>query len=262
MIGSERLERLNDNAEGPCVFERREGRNFRGTQLGWDAAERVRQTAVQLESPSWRGTMVAPDSIGQSRHEEVSMSFDVRALTLAGKLVFLAILLSILVAILFGSFSLILPAHQWTVWRVPILIAAGGAVALTIAWPSYSRLRPWVMDNLAAVLSLASAIPGIGIALLFAYGLGLQIAEHRGSVDSLIYKMTNPMALWYYLCFAMIPVVPGAVSLWIVRRRLLEVGRVSLAGMAARFSKLGLGLSATIGAGVAVAALCRRVMWP
>jgi hypothetical protein len=32
--------------------------------------------------------------------------------------------------------------------------------------------------------------------------------------------------------------------------------------MATRFSKLGLGLSATIGAAAAVAALCRRVMWP
>jgi len=206
--------------------------------------------------------MVAPDSVAESRHEEVPMSFDAQALTRAGKLVIPAILLSILAAILFGSFSLILPAHQWTVWRIPILIAAGGAVALMIAWPSYSTLRPWVMDSLAAMLSLASAIPGIGITLLFVYGLGLRIAEHRGSVESFIYEMTNPMALWLYLYFAIIPVLPGAVGLWIARRRLRDVGRVSLAGMAARFSKLGLGLSAMLGAVVAVAALCRRVMWP
>jgi hypothetical protein len=206
--------------------------------------------------------MVAPDSTAQTRHEELLMSHAAQALTRAGKLAFAVILLSILVAILFGSFSLILPLHHWTVWRVPILIAAGGGVAMMIAWPSYSTLRPWVMDSLAAVLSLASAIPGIGITLLFAYGLGLQIAEHRGSVESFIYEMTNPMALWQRLYFAIIPVVPGAVGLWIARRRLRDVGRVSLAGMAARFSKLGLGLSAMIVAAVAVAALSRRVMWP
>jgi hypothetical protein len=192
------------------------------------------------------------------------MSFDAQALTRAGKLVFPAILLSILVTILFGSFILILPPHhQWTtIWRVPILIAAAGAVALIIAGPPYSTVRPWVIDGLAAVLGLASAISGIGITLLFAYGLELQIAEYRGSVDSFIYQMTNPMALWYLLCVAIIPVLPGAFGLWIARKRLREVGRVSLAGMASRFSKLGLGLSAMLGVAIAVAALYRRAMWP
>ena len=193
------------------------------------------------------------------------MSFDAQALTRAGKLVIPAILLSILVTIVFGSFILILPAqhHQWTtIWRVPILIAAAGALALIIAGPPYSTMRPWVMDGLAAVLSLASAISGIGITLLFAYGLELQIAEYRGSVDSFIYQMTNPIALWYLLCFAIIPVLPGAAGLWIARTRLRKVGRVSLAGMASRFSKLGLGLSAILGVTIAVAALYRRAMWP
>jgi hypothetical protein len=206
--------------------------------------------------------MVAPDSIAQSRHEEVPMSFDAQILTRAGKLVFSAILPSILVAILFVSFSLILPGHQWTPWRVPILIAAGGAVALMIAWASYSTMRPWVMDGLAAVLSLSSAIPGIGITLLLAYGVGLHIAENKGSAESLMYQMTDPRTLWLLLYFAIIPTVPGAIGVWIARRRLREVGRVSLAGMATRFSKLGLGLSAMIVAVAAVAALCRRVMWP
>ena len=138
------------------------------------------------------------------------MSLDAQALTRAGKLVFRAILLSILVAILFGSFSLVLPPHQWTVWRVPILIAAAGAVALMIAGPSYSTMRPWVMDGLAAVLSLASAISGIGITLLFAYGLELQIAEYRGSVDSFIYQMTNPMARLVPSVLCDNPRLPGA----------------------------------------------------
>jgi hypothetical protein len=193
------------------------------------------------------------------------MSFDAQALTRAGKLVFPALLLSIFVAILFGSFILMLPPqhHEWTtIWRVPIVIAAAGALALIVARPRYPTMRPLLMDGLAAVLSVASAISGIGVTLLFAYGLELQIAEYRGSVDSFIYQMTNPMALWYLLFFAIIPVLPGAVGLWIARKRLREVGRVSLAGMASRFSKLGLGLSAMLGVTIAVAALYRRAMWP
>ena len=118
------------------------------------------------------------------------------------------------------------------------------------------------MDGLAALLSLASAISGIGITILFAYGLGLRIAEYRGSVDSFVYQMTHPMALGFFLSFAIIPVFPGAFGVWIARKRLKEVGRVSLAGVASRFSKLGLGLSAMLGVTIAVAAVYRRVMWP
>ena len=190
------------------------------------------------------------------------MSYDARALSRAGMLVFPVLLLSILVAILFGSFSLILPTQQWTAWRVPILIAAGGGVAVMIVWGSFSRTRPWIMDGLAAVLGLASAITGIGITLLIAYGLSLHIAEHKGSGRSLMYQMTNPMVLWQLLYFAIIPAVPGAVGLWIARIRSRQTGRVSLAAMAVRFSKLGLGLSLMIVAVVAVAALGRWAMWP
>jgi hypothetical protein len=190
------------------------------------------------------------------------MPFDAKSLSRARKLAISSALLIILAAILFGSFSLILPPNHWTVWRLPSLLAAGGAVALMIAWPSRSFMRPWIMDGLAAVLSLTSVIPAIGVTLLIAYGLSLQIAEHKGSTDSLIYRMTEPVILWQLLRFAIIPVVPGVIGLWIARRRLRAAGRVSLAGMAARFSTLGLGLSAMIGAMVVVAELCRRVMWP
>ena len=180
----------------------------------------------------------------------------------AGKLVFATILLSILVAILFGSFSLILPLHRWTIWRVPILTAAGITVTLLIAWANYSSVRPWIIDGLAAVLGLTSAILGIALTLLIAYGLNLQIAEHKGSRDSFVYQMTNSAVLLLLLCYAMIPAVPGAVGLSIVRRRLREVRRTSLAGAAGRFSTLGLGLSAMIVVMVAFAALNRRVTWP
>ena len=106
---------------------------------------------------------------------------------------------------------------------------------------------------LAAVLSLGSVIPGIGVTLLIAYGLSLHIAEHQGSGESLMYQMTDPIVLWELLYFAIIPAVPGLVGLWIARRRFRDAGRVSLAGMAARFSGLGLGLSVMIGAMVGVA---------
>jgi hypothetical protein len=190
------------------------------------------------------------------------MSYVVQALDRGGKLVVPIILLSILLTILFGSLSLLLPLHQWTEWRVPILIAAGGAVAAMTAWSSCAPMRLWFMNGLAVVLGLTSATLGIAITLLIAYGLSLQIAEHTGSRDSFVYQMTNPMALCYILCFASIPVVPGVVGVWIAGRQLREAGRLSLAGMAVRFSKLGLGLSSMIGVVVVFAALCRRAMWP
>ena len=180
----------------------------------------------------------------------------------AGKLVFAVILLSILVAILFGSFSLILPHHQWTVWGVTILTTAGITVTLLIAWANYSAVRNWIVDGSAAVLGLTSAILGIALTLLIAYGLNLRIGEHKGSRDSFVYQVTDPAALWLLLYCAIFPAVPGTVGLWIARRRSREAGRLSLPGTSARFSTLGLGLSAMIGVMVAVAALYRRVTWP
>jgi hypothetical protein len=189
------------------------------------------------------------------------MSYAAQALDRAGKLMVPIILLPILVAILFGSFSLMLPLHKWTAWQVPIGFTAGGAVILLIALASYPAARPGLMNGLAAMLGLTSATLGIAVTLLIAYGLSLQIAENTGSRDSFVYQMTNPIALWYFMYFASIPAVPGVVGLWIARRRSREAGRVSLAGMAVRFSKLGLGLSSMIGAVVAVAALCRWAIW-
>jgi hypothetical protein len=190
------------------------------------------------------------------------MSYAARVVNRAGKLVFAVSLISILVAILFCSFTLILPHHQGTVWRIPISVAAGGVAILLIAWARYPAGRPSIMDGLAAVLGLTSATLGIAIALLIAYGLSLHIAEHTGSRDSFVYQMTNPVLLRVVAYFALIPAVPGAVGIWIVRRRRREVGRVSLSGTATRFSTLGLSLSAMIGVMVAVAALYRLVTWP
>ena len=164
------------------------------------------------------------DSIAQSRREKTPMSYAAQVVVnRAGKLVLAVILLSILVAILFCALSLILPLHQWTVGRVPIRIAAGGAVTLLIAWAKYPEARPWIMDGLAAVLGLTSATLGIAITLLIAYGLNLQISEHIGSRNNFVYQMTSPMILWQVVYFALVPAVPGAVGHWIVRRRRREV---------------------------------------
>ena len=190
------------------------------------------------------------------------MSHAAQVVNRAGKLMFAVILVSILAAILFGSFGLILPDHQWTVWRVPILTTAGITVTLLIAGANNAAARSWIIDGLAAVLGLTSAVLGIAITLLIAYGLNLHITEHTGSRDSLVYQMTDSAILWYLLCCAFVPTLPGAVGVWIARRRLREAGRTSLPGMAVRFSTLGLGLSAMIGVMVAVAALYRRVTWP
>ncbi len=190
------------------------------------------------------------------------MSHAVQALNQAGKLVFAVGLLAILAAVLFVSFSFILPPTHWLIWRLPISIAAGGAVVLMIAWAYFSTARSWIMDGLAAVLGLASAISGMAVTLLIIYGIGLNFAEHKGSRDSFIYVMTDPAVLTLILLFALIPAVPGGLGLWIARARSRQAGRVSLAAMAARFSTLAVSLSAMMGAVAIVGALVRRVMWP
>ena len=175
----------------------------------------------------------------------------------AQSLAILVILLSILAAILFGLFSLILPAHPLTVWRIPVLIAAVGVAALAKMCAPYSSVQSWVTDGLAAVFGLASAVLGIGISLLIAYGISLHIAENTGTAESLIYELTSPAALAYFSCYAIIAAVPGLVGLYIVQRRSQSpaVSRALLAAMAARFSKLGLSLSAVVGLTIVVGAL-------
>ena len=153
-------------------------------------------------------------------------------------------LLPLLAAMLFGLFSFILPWHQWTVWRVPILIATAGVVALLIVWPFRQPMRAGMLDGLATILGLASAVPGVAISVLIAFGLSLHVAENQYSVQSLIYQLTHPTMLKQILGFALVPVVPGVIGLWLARRR--ATTRTSLVAMAARFSTLGLSLSGLI----------------
>jgi hypothetical protein len=189
------------------------------------------------------------------------MCCDARSFMLASKLAVSSLLVAILAAILFGSFSVIMPRNHLTIWSVPALIGAGGAVALMIVWPFRSARRVWIMDALAAVLGLTSVVLGIGIALLITYGLILHISEHQGSTQSLMFRLTQPGFLRELLCFAIIPAVPGAMGLWLARRRAQVTGRASLVAMAGRFSLLGLSLSALVGLVATVAAIYRWVIW-
>ena len=190
------------------------------------------------------------------------MESDARSVAPATRLAISTLLLMILVTTLFGSFSLMMPVHHWTVWRVPALIGAGGLVALMIAWPSRSGSRPWIMDGLVAVLGLTSAVTGIGIVILIAFGLALHVSENQESTQGLVFRSTDPGLLRHLLLWASIPAVPGAIGLWIARKRTQTQGRTSLAAMAARYALLGLSLAGLVGLVAAFAAAYRWAMWP
>jgi hypothetical protein len=169
-------------------------------------------------------------------------------------------LLPVLAAILFGLFGFILLPNRWSVWTIPALIAAGGAVAILVACPFRQPLRAGVLDALAVTLALASVVPSLAITLLMAYGVARELAENRNSTHSLLYQLTSPLVLRQILQLALLPVAPGLIGLWLAKRR--ATTRTSRAAMAARFSKLSLTLSALIGCVIIIGAAYRRVEWP
>jgi hypothetical protein len=169
-------------------------------------------------------------------------------------------LLPLLALILFGLFSFILPLHPSSVWTIPALVASGGAVALLVAWPFSQPVRALLLDALAATLAIASAVPGFAVTMLIAYGVALHVAENRSSTQSLIFELTNPMVLRQVLQFALVPVAPGLLGLWLAKRR--ATTRTSRAAVAARFAILSLALSAFLGCVIIVGAAYRRIVWP
>jgi hypothetical protein len=169
-------------------------------------------------------------------------------------------LIPLLAAILFGLFSVILPRHRWTVWAIPVLIAAGGVVALLAAWPFRQAVRDGVLDALAGTLALASAVTGIAITLMIGYGLALQVAENRYATHSLMFRLTHPELLRQLLVFALVPIAPAVIGVWVANRR--ATARISLAAMAARFSITSLVLSGLIVGTVLVGAAYHTVQWP
>jgi nitrate reductase NapE component len=169
-------------------------------------------------------------------------------------------LLPLLAVILFGLFGFILPPNRWTVWTIPGLIAAGGVVLILVAWPFREPVRAAMLDALAATLALASAIPGLAVTMLIAYGVALQIAENRYGTQSLLYQLTSPIVLRQTLKFALVPIVPGLIGLWLAKRR--ATARTSRAAVAARFSLLSLVLSGLIACAIVMGTAYHRLEWP
>jgi nitrate reductase NapE component len=169
-------------------------------------------------------------------------------------------LLPLLAVILFGLFGFILPPNPWTVWTIPGLIAAGGVVLLLAAWPFRQPVRAVLLDALAATLALASAIPGLAVTMLIAYGVALQIADNRYGTQSLLYQLTSPIVLRQTLKFALVPVLPGLIALWLAKRRV--TARTSRAAVAARFSLLSLALSGLIACAIVIGTAYHRLEWP
>jgi hypothetical protein len=186
-----------------------------------------------------------------------------RAADLAARLTRSAVLLAGLVAILFVAYGSVAPLPRgWSHWRVPIVIATAGDLALLLAWPSRrAEARTRTADEIAAMLGTASMIAGLGAAMLVGYGLALNFAENRASTQAFLYQMTHPSALASLLAIAAPAAVSGGLGLGIAWRRARTAGTVSAAGMARRFSAVGLVCAGLIVASAAAAAIYRWVTW-
>ncbi len=97
-----------------------------------------------------------------------------------------------------------------------------------------------VVDGLAAVFGAASAVVGIGAVLAIPFGVALQIAEDHVRVRTRIYELTSFSQAAYLMVVIGLVALPGVVGLGLARRGWRRVERVSLAGMAARLSMVGL----------------------
>jgi hypothetical protein len=81
------------------------------------------------------------------------------------------------------------PAWSW--WRLPNGIAAGGSLALLLLWPSQRvATKTRTFDEVTRMLGVASAVLGIGAAMLVAYGLVLNFTEERFSAQTQLYRLT------------------------------------------------------------------------
>ncbi len=178
-----------------------------------------------------------------------------------------AVLIACLVAILVGACGLVLPTGLvfpagWSEWRLSILIAAAGGLALMLGWPSpRAATRVRSADDVALMFGVASMVLGIGTATLIAYGLVLKISEERTSLQALVHQLTHPSVLAGFLAFILPVALSGGLGLWIAWRRDRATVRVSMAGAAVRFSAVGLGIAGLITAALATAAIYRWLTW-
>jgi len=186
-----------------------------------------------------------------------------RAAGRAASLIRPAVLLAGLSAILLVSYGQVAPLTRGLAyWRWPIGIATAGGLALLIAWPSQrAGARTRTADDVAAMLGVASTIVGIGAAILVAVGFSLNFADNRDTSQAYIYQMTNPAVALSLLAIAAPAATLGALGLVIACRGARTVVRVSAAGVAVRFSIIGLGCAAVIGALAAAVAIYRWMTW-
>ena len=110
------------------------------------------------------------------------------------------------------------------------------AVEMPTRGPAWTR----VVDSLAAVFGAASAVVGIGAILAIPFGIALQITEDHVRVQTRIYELTSFSQAAYLMVVIGLVALPGVVGLVLARRGRRRVERVSLAGMAARLSIMGL----------------------
>jgi hypothetical protein len=187
----------------------------------------------------------------------------VRAVDRAARLTRTAVLAAALAAILFVAYGSVLGVSPaWSAWRLPVGIGAAGGLLLSLAW-SFRRTeaRATSADQVAAMLGLASAILGVGAALLVATGVTLNYSENRQTIQTFVYGMTSPGTVVSCLMIAAPAAIAGGLGLAIARRRGDAAGRVSAAGAAARFSALGLGCAGVIAAFAAAAMIYRWATW-
>jgi nitrate reductase gamma subunit len=102
--------------------------------------------------------------------------------------------------------------------------------------PAWAR----VVDGLAAMFGIASAIAGIGAILAIPFGIALQLTEDHVRVQTRIHELTSFHQAAYLAVVIGLVAVPGTIGLWLARRGRRSVERVSLVAMAARLSILGL----------------------
>jgi hypothetical protein len=193
----------------------------------------------------------------------MSEATGVRMADRAARLMRLAVLMAALAGILLVSYGLAVPLPpRWSAWRVPVAMTTVGCLALLLVWPSQrAATKARTADEVAVMLGLASMIVGIAAAMLVAYGVVLHVSEDRASTQSLIYRLTDPWVLIAILTMAAPAVILGGLGLAIARRRARVDGRVSAAGMAFRFSAVGLACAALIASFAAAAATYRWLIW-
>ncbi len=117
------------------------------------------------------------------------------------------------------------------------------------------------VDGFASMFGAASAVAGIGAAFVIPFGIALQITEDHVRVQTRIYQLTSFEQTTYLLTLIGMIAVPGAVGLGLAWRGWRSVERVSLAGMAARFSIMGLVCDGLLLAALLTLLGYRWVMW-